>query len=82
MSTQQIIRIIDFWQKTIEEDKLKNRSLVETLNYKSKEIIDLIGPRRSGKSSILKLIIKHLDLKNNYLFINFDQFLKNILLPD
>jgi len=27
MNTQQIIRIIDFWQKTIEEDKLKNRSL-------------------------------------------------------
>ncbi len=79
MDTQQIIRIIDFWQKTIEKDKLKDRSLVETLNYKSKEIIDLIGPRRSGKSSILKLIIKHLDLKNNYLFINFEDpfFIEN-----
>ncbi len=79
MNTQQIIRIIDFWQKTIEKDKLKDRSLVETLNYKSKEIIDLIGPRRSGKSSILKLIIKHLNLKNNYLFINFEDpfFIEN-----
>lgn len=79
MKTQQIIRIIDFWEKTIEKDKLKNRSIVKTVDYKSKEIIDFIGPRRSGKSSILKLIIKHLDLKNNFLFINFEDpfFIEN-----
>ncbi|HEY4695617.1 MAG TPA: ATP-binding protein [Candidatus Hydromicrobium sp.] len=79
MDNQQIIRVIDFWQKTIEKDELKDRSLVKTLDYKSKEIIDLIGPRRSGKSSILKLIIKHLNLKNNYLFINFEDpfFIEN-----
>ncbi len=79
MNNQQIIRVIDFWQKTIEKDELKDRSLVKTINYKSKEIIDLIGPRRSGKSSILKLIIKHLNLKNNYLFINFEDpfFIEN-----
>ncbi len=72
MNTQQIIRVIDFWQKTIEKNKLEDRLLVETLDYESKEIIDLIGPRRSGKSSILKLIIKHLNLEDNFLFINFE----------
>ena len=79
MDNQQIIRVIDFWQKTIEKDELKDRSLVKTIDYKSKEIIDLIGPRRSGKSSILKLIIKYLNLKNNYLFINFEDpfFIEN-----
>ena len=79
MNNQQIIRVIDFWQKTIEKDELKDRSLVKTIDYKSKEIIDLIRPRRSGKSSILKLIIKHLNLKNNYLFINFEDpfFIEN-----
>jgi len=79
MNNQQIIRVIDFWQKTVEKNELKNRSLVKTIDYKSKEIIDLIGPRRSGKSSILKLIIKHLNLKNNFLFINFEDpfFIEN-----
>lgn len=79
MNTQQIIRVIDFWQKTIEKNKLEDRLLVETLDYESKEIIDIIGPRRSGKSSILKLIIKHLDLEDNFLFINFEDpfFIEN-----
>ncbi len=79
MNSQQIIRVIDFWKKTVEKDELKDRSLVKTIDHKSKEIIDLIGPRRSGKSSILKLIIKHLKLKNNYLFINFEDpfFIEN-----
>ncbi len=72
INSEQIIKIIDFWQKVAKKEKLYDRALTERIDYKSKEIIDLIGPRRSGKSSILKLIIQRLNLNDNFLFINFE----------
>lgn len=69
--TQQLIKIIDFWEKTVFESDLIFRPIVDKIDYKSKETIDIIGPRRSGKSSILKLLIKKLGLVN-FLFINFE----------
>ena len=79
MPPEKIVRIIDFWLKSIESDNLFPRKIVEKINLDTKEIIDIIGPRRSGKSSILKLIIKKMDLKNNFLFINFEDpfFIEN-----
>lgn len=71
-NTEQLIKIIDFWKKTSVESDLFWRSIVDKIDYQSKEIIDIVGPRRSGKSTILKLLIKKLNLKNNYLFINFE----------
>jgi predicted AAA+ superfamily ATPase len=70
--TQQLIKIIDFWKNTVSEDDLYYRPIVDKIDYKSKEIVDIIGPRRSGKSSILKLLIKKLSLSNNFLFINIE----------
>jgi len=72
INTQQLVKIIDFWNKSVERDKLHSRLVLEKINYKSKEIVDLVGPRRSGKSSILKLIIKRLKLSGNFLYINFE----------
>lgn len=72
IDTQQLVKIIDFWKKSVEKDKLYDRLILEKINYKSKEIVDLVGPRRSGKSSILKLIIKRLKLNGNFLYINFE----------
>ncbi|MBU1323154.1 ATP-binding protein [Patescibacteria group bacterium] len=69
--TQQLIKIIDFWEKTVFESDLIFRPIVDKIDYKSKETIDIIGPRRSGKSSILKLLIKKLGVAN-FLFINFE----------
>ncbi|MBI4226141.1 ATP-binding protein, partial [Candidatus Roizmanbacteria bacterium] len=69
--TQQLIKIIDFWEKTVFESDLIFRPIVDKLDSKSKEIVDIIGPRRSGKSSILNLLIKKLGL-SNFLFINFE----------
>lgn len=69
---QQIVKVIDFWHKSIDSSSLYNRSVLSDIKYDGKEIIDFVGPRRSGKSSVLKLIIRHLNLKENYLFINFE----------
>jgi len=69
---EQLIKIIDFWNKSAKSDKLFSRALVPELDLKSKEIVDLVGPRRSGKSSILKLVIKELKLLDNFLYINFE----------
>ncbi|MBI4812215.1 ATP-binding protein [Candidatus Falkowbacteria bacterium] len=76
---EQIIKVIDFWQKAAKKDYLREREILEEINFKSKEIIDLVGPRRSGKSSILKLIIKRLNLSNDFLYINFEDpfFIEN-----
>ena len=72
IETQQLVKIIDFWNNSAEKNDLHNRLILENIDYKSKEIVDLVGPRRSGKSSILKLIIKRLKLRDNFLYINFE----------
>ncbi|MBU4481208.1 ATP-binding protein [Patescibacteria group bacterium] len=71
-NNEQLIKIIDFWRKSVEKDELQIRHILEMIDIKSEEIIDLVGPRRSGKSSVLKLIIRNLDLKGNFLYINFE----------
>lgn len=68
---KQLINIIDFWKNTIAESDLISRPIVDEINAESKEIVDIIGPRRSGKSSILKLFIKKHTLAD-FLFINFE----------
>lgn len=72
MDTQEIIKIIDFWQKAAQKKELRPREIIKTIDYRSKEIVDLVGVRRSGKSSILNLIIKKLNLNGDFLFLNFE----------
>ena len=76
---EKIIKIIDFWQKSVKNDELYSREVINAIDLKNKEIVDIVGPRRSGKSSILKLIIKRLNLKGDYLLINFEDpyFIEN-----
>lgn len=69
--SKQLVKIINFWKNTVFENDLFPRPVVDSIDYKSKEVIDIIGPRRSGKSSILKLLIKKLRLLD-FLFINFE----------
>ena len=70
--TAQLVKTIDFWKETVTEKDLRYRPIVDAIDYKSREVIDIIGPRRSGKSSVLKLLIKKLCLTDNFLFINFE----------
>lgn len=69
---EQLVRVINFWKESVEKGELFDREVTESIDIKSKEIVDLMGVRRSGKSSILKLIIKKLNLSDNFIFINFE----------
>lgn len=71
-NSEELVKIIDFWQKSAQEGKLHKRAIIEKMNLKGKEVIDLVGPRRSGKSSVLKLIIRRLEQDENFLYINFE----------
>jgi len=75
----QLVKIIDFWLKSVEQSIVESRKIVSAIDLKSDAVVDLIGPRRSGKSSIMKLIIKNLKLKDDFLFINFEDpfFIEN-----
>lgn len=69
---EQLVKVIDFWQKSAKRNNLFARTVLGVVDFKSKEIIDLVGPRRSGKSSVLKLIIKKLKLDDDFLYLNFE----------
>jgi predicted AAA+ superfamily ATPase len=69
---EDLIKVIDFWNSSIGSEELYGREVVENIKYKSKEIIDILGPRRSGKSSIMKLVISRLGLGGDFLYINFE----------
>ncbi len=79
MNKEALINIINFWQKAADKEHLFPRLLLNAINLKGDEIIDLVGPRRSGKSSLLYLIINQIKSKGNYLFINFEDpfFIEN-----
>lgn len=74
------MKVVDFWQKSLKREVLCQREIIKNIDYSSKEVVDLIGPRRSGKSSIMKLIVDKLGLKkNDFLYINFEDpfFIEN-----
>ena len=48
---QQLIKVIEFWRESIHSDELQDRDVFGAVDLKSCGIIDLVGPRRSGKSS-------------------------------
>ena len=77
---EQLVKVIDFWQKSLERDLLYERKVLDEIDLKGKEVIDLVGPRRSGKSSVMELIIKRLGLSiSDFLYINFEDpfFIEN-----
>lgn len=71
-NNEELVKIIDFWQKSAKIGELHEREIIEKINLKGKEVVDLVGPRRSGKSSVLKLIIRKLEREGNSLYINFE----------
>lgn len=77
--SEKLVQTIDFWRKSIKKSDLLSRQAIETIDYSGKEIVDIIGPRRSGKSSLLKLIISRLNLSSGFLYVNFEDpfFIEN-----
>ena len=70
-NTENLVKIIDFWRKTATSDRLFPRNAQKQIDLKSDEVIAVIGPRRSGKSSFLKLIMQDIP-ENSWLYINFE----------
>lgn len=81
MSNDKLNQIISFWREVATGSSLYPRKITPKINFSGKEVVDLIGVRRSGKSSILKLLIEILQDKKekNWLYINFEDpyFLNN-----
>lgn len=79
IETDQVIQIIDFWQKSVKKDTLLERAVIGDIMVGGKDVVDLVGPRRSGKSFILKLLIERLNVHDNFLYINFEDpfFIEN-----
>lgn len=67
-----MVKLIDFWHAAVLGGSLYPRALMKEIDLQSKEVIDLVGPRRSGKSSIFKLLIKNLPSGASWLYINFE----------
>ncbi len=74
LTDNQILKLITDWSRIYLKKDLKPRYLVNDLKkFIGKEVIDLIGVRRSGKSSILFLIMQTLKLKpEELIYINFE----------
>ena len=70
---REIVKLINYWQLDAVNSKLFVRSVVSKIDAKSKEVVDIVGPRRAGKSFVLKLLIKNLGLKEgDFLYMNFE----------
>jgi uncharacterized protein len=76
---KELVPVIDFWHKSLMKKDLFKREALNEINFSSQEIVDVVGPRRSGKSSLFKLIIDQLALKDDFLYINFEDpfFIEN-----
>lgn len=72
IDTQQLVKVIAFWQDVAKGELLQQRDLVLKTEIKTREVVDIVGVRRCGKSSILKLVIKKQKLESNSLYINFE----------
>lgn len=72
MEKEPLIKVIDFWQRTAKEGMLFPRALTEKIDLKSREITDITGPRRSGKSCTMKLLLQKLKDGSSWLYINFE----------
>jgi len=72
MGNNALLKIIDFWQKVAQEKGLRSRQLAGKIDTETQEIVDIVGPRRSGKSSIMKIIMQKLKPAENCLYINFE----------
>ncbi len=70
---QQILEVIENWRKKVKQELKPREISKQIIKNISKEIIDLVGVRRSGKSSLLFLIIRELGLEDDgYIYINFE----------
>lgn len=71
-SQDRLVKVIEFWLDIVKKSTLFPREIVPSIDMKGKEVIDIVGPRRSGKSSVLKLLIGRLPKNAHWMYINFE----------
>ncbi len=78
INDEYLIKIINFWKETSKNNLLVPRIARQQVDLSKDEVIAVIGPRRSGKSSFLQLIMRELP-KDSCLYINFEDpfFIEN-----
>jgi len=69
---EKIRDVLNFWKREVLDDKLFPRDMASLLDIKNPEVVDITGVRRSGKSSVLKLMAKSLPDPNSWLYVNFE----------
>lgn len=67
----EMIKVIDYWQKVALEGPLFDRDIRLTIPLDRKEVQDIAGIRRGGKSSVCKLLLRTLPA-DAWLYINFE----------
>ncbi|HEY0089323.1 MAG TPA: ATP-binding protein [Candidatus Lokiarchaeia archaeon] len=74
MDELKIIEALRTWTKALQQKKLFDRTISkDILRSISKEVINIIGVRRCGKSSLLILIMQKLNIKEELiLYVNFE----------
>lgn len=78
INDENLIKIINFWKQTFRNNHLFPRTARQKVDLNRDEVIAVIGPRRSGKSSFLQLIMHELP-KDSWVYINFEDpfFIEN-----
>lgn len=77
---EELVKVISDWQNYMKNKMPNDRVVLNEIKLDSKEVIDILGCRRVGKSTMFKLIIDKLKLsENEYLYINFEDpfFIEN-----
>jgi hypothetical protein len=72
MFKDKLIELISFWQTVSGEKSLYPREITNKIDRQTKEIVDIIGPRRTGKSSVLKLLMAQAGDTGKSMYINFE----------
>lgn len=67
----ELVKVIEFWRNVAIGDELFSRRAKSEINLQFDEVVVIIGPRRSGKSSLLKLLIRDLP-PQSWLYVNFE----------
>jgi len=73
MEDAKILEILQIWKKYQKRELIDREITDKIIKLIGKEVIDIIGIRRCGKSSLLSLLMKKLKIKESeILFVNLD----------
>lgn len=69
---ESLIKIIEYWQGVAVAEELYDRDVVKEIDTGGRKVVDIVGIRRSGKSSLLRILYRRLSLQKKGVYINFE----------